>query len=278
VYMGVAVALLVTLCVASLGSINRALAPTLALTVLDRGVGFDNQSGAVAVPTNQLTVTPASPDDKTVEQDRAKAIKMKSATQNYSDHNVIATIFWLGEKPSADNGYITNTETEWDPDPVAHFGGYDDPNNRTARGLPVGFTPLHNPLYCALPVSEYDSKGNLVNEARSRSPWADQALEANQSLLKGRWIRVEKGGHVIFCQWLDSGPYVENDYDYVYGTAPPSNNIGEKAGIDLSPTAAFILGVNGSGTISWRFADPTEAAQTTGIWNDYLAINNINYW
>src|SRR5262249_20790980 len=151
----------------------------------------------------------------------------------------------------------------------------DDPNNRAANGMPGNFTPLHNPFYFALPVSEYDNKGNLRPESRSLSPWAGQNVAANQSLLKGRWIRIQKGSTVIYAQWIDAGPNEETDNNYVYGTAAPSNTVGEKAGLDLSPAAALALGINGAGTVSWRFVDAGEPKTTSGLWNSYPYINNI---
>ncbi len=203
---------------------------------------------------------------------------VNTPTSQYNSHTVIATVFWVGEPPDADNSYITNTETEWDPNPVSHFGGVDDPNNRTASGMPAGFAPLQNPFYFALPVSEYDANGNLRPQSRSLSPWAGQSVGANQSLLKGRWIRVQKGSKVVYAQWLDTGPYEESDYNYVYGTAAPSNTVGEKAGLDVSPAAAIALGVGGSGSVTWRFADASEAKAVNGPWNSYPYINNTNYW
>lgn len=277
VYAAASGTLGITLVVAAVASINRATAPTLSLTVLNPPPSFSSTTTAVVVPTNQLstakTGNQADKQDKTIYNFAKEAETSKS-----NMHQVIATIFWLGEKPSADNNYITNTETEWDPNPVTHFGGYDDPNSRTSQGLPTSFVPKHNPFYCAMPVSEYDNNGNLRPEARQRSSWASEVITADQSLLKGRWLRLEKDNRVVFCQWLDSGPYEEGDYDYVYGTSAPKNTVGEKAGIDLSPATAFALGVNGSGTVSWRFADSTEASKTSGLWNNYPAINNINYW
>jgi hypothetical protein len=263
----------VTLWVAVITNIGQAVAPKITFSVLDLPITFNSAQGEVTVPTSQITA--AQPVNK---PNNPVSNTANNTVSKYISHNVVATIFWLGEKPSADNNYITNTETEWDPNPVSRFGGYDDPQNRTNQGLPKAFTPLHNPFYCALPVSEYDNNGNLRAEARSRSPWAGEQVKNGESLLKGRWIKIQKGDNVVFCQWLDSGPYQEKDYNYVYGTAAPANTIGEKAGIDLSPTAAFALGINGSGTVSWRFADATEAAQSPGLWNDYTVINNRNYW
>ena len=201
-----------------------------------------------------------------------------TAITHAAHHNIVASIFWVGEPPSGDNSGISNTETEWDPEPQAHFGGYDDPTKRTASGLPAGFTPLHNPYYCALPVAEHDDAGNLITAARSRSPWADETIAAGHSLLKGRWIKLQKGSKTAYCQWLDSGPYQTRDYNYVYGTSPPKNKVDLGAGIDVSPSVAAYLNFlddgDGSATVSWQFVD----SATAGPWQNFTAINAVNYW
>ncbi|KAB2638511.1 MAG: hypothetical protein DVB25_07610, partial [Verrucomicrobia bacterium] len=56
--------------------------------------------------------------------------------------NVVATVFWVGELPGEHNP-TPNTRSAWDPNWVANFGGYDDPDQR-AGYQPARFTPLLN--------------------------------------------------------------------------------------------------------------------------------------
>lgn len=188
-------------------------------------------------------------------------------------HAVTASVFWIGEKPSADNGGITNEETEWDSNPMQTFGGVDEPEGRD-------FTPRHNTFYFALPAMEFTSDGP-VSGARESSPWADQAatLRDNESLFKGRWVRIEHQGQTAFAQWLDTGPFVEDDYDYVFGDAEPSNTEGLGAGIDVSPDVASYLGFSGEGEVTWQFVDEDQVDRDPAQpWNAHPPIDSLARW
>lgn len=63
--------------------------------------------------------------------------------------NVVATVFWVGEKPTVNNP-TPNHASAWDPNWESNFGGYDDPKRRDGL-LPAGFVPQLNPFYVALP-------------------------------------------------------------------------------------------------------------------------------
>ena len=65
---------------------------------------------------------------------------------NYSWQEYIqATLFWIGEKQSEENGWVGNEMSAWDVDWETHFGGYDDPTCRDGY-LPCDFTPKENPF------------------------------------------------------------------------------------------------------------------------------------
>lgn len=60
----------------------------------------------------------------------------------------------------------------------------------------------------------------------------------------------------VVCQIVDVGPWNTNDPYWTAGTRPaaetqPRTN---RAGIDLTPAAARAIGVDGKGTVDWRFA------------------------
>ena len=90
--------------------------------------------------------------------------------ERYPVHeDIIATIFYIGEKGNDSNGGISNEQLAWDSDPVARFGAIDDPNNPPE-------TVNHTRYYAALPVHEYTSEG-LVSGIRGKSPWAERSAE-----------------------------------------------------------------------------------------------------
>ena len=173
----------------------------------------------------------------------------------------IATVFWVGEDAGSDNGHIPNAMSAWDEEWQAHYGGVDDPSERCGF-YPCAFTPKENPFYVALPYSDLDDNGRKKADA-AQIPWNEPRVRS--SVLKNRWIEVRVGGKSCFGQWQDVGPFKEDDFAYVFGTAPtPTNLIGEKAGIDLSPALADCLGVDGSDTVQWRHIEDIQVPK--GDW------------
>lgn len=198
------------------------------------------------------------------------ASEQTEANKKYPQHEVIATIYWIGEEATAANDYISNVGSAWDSDAVGRFGGVD--------GLLRNFIPMHNTFYFALPAGEFDEKG-LITGAREASPWTKEmgALTEAQSLFKGRWAKVTADGHSIYAQWHDVGPNEEQDYGYVFGQDKPDNRFGLKAGIDLSPDAAKALRfADGGKSVSWQFVDAAEVPD--GPWKRFAPIDNQTYW
>src|SRR3954466_15072334 len=67
---------------------------------------------------------------------------------------IVTTVFWIGEKPSANNP-VPNRSSSWDANWTQNYGGYDDPSpGRRRNMIPVAFTPRQNPFYCALPYND----------------------------------------------------------------------------------------------------------------------------
>jgi hypothetical protein len=201
---------------------------------------------------------------------------------------ITATLFWIGEPADDSNKQISNVPTAWDEDTILRYGGADGTTKpdglatdvpRDKNGIVTGFKPLFNPYYFALPATEYGNDGQVVEQARLRSPWAEEPIADGYSRFKGRWIKVTSGSKVIYAQWLDVGPNEEQDYDYVFGDGSqrPKNTFGLKAGLDLSPAAAITLGFNdGSKQVSWQFVDAGSVPD--GPWKQYPAIDNKIYW
>ncbi len=174
----------------------------------------------------------------------AKMTKFKSA---------ITTVFWVGEGASDDNGHIHNYSSYWDPNWVKHYGGVDDPEKRKGF-FPAGFTPKENPFYIALPFAEIDDKGRLKESAKKIPEFGE-----GQPLTKNRWVEIRYKGKTCYGQWEDVGPFGENDFDWVFGSATkPKNREGEKAGLDVSPAIAMYVGLTDTARTEWRFVDEKD--------------------
>jgi hypothetical protein len=166
----------------------------------------------------------------------------------------MTTVFWVGEGATADNGYIDNYGSYWDPDWKKHFGGVDSPHRR--RGyFPAGFTPKQNPFYIALPFAEVNEDGKLKAIAKKIPGYGGDG----EPLTRNRWVEIRYGGKSCYAQWQDVGPGGEDDFDWVFGSATnPKNKQGMKAGLDISPATAHYLGVNDTAMTEWRFVEAAE--------------------
>jgi hypothetical protein len=197
----------------------------------------------------------------------------------YPEHtNVIASVFWVGEGESTDNGFIQNRSSAWEEDWQGRFGGEDSPDARSGY-CPTAFIPRENAFYVALPYNDLDALGKRRPEAASTVPWfaaAEAASTADggtgrkpdgrlQSVLEHRWVEVSLQGRRCYGQWEDVGPFLEDDAAYVFGTAAPRNKVDLGAGIDLSPAMGICLRVDGDAIVSWRFVEQREVPQ--GPWS-----------
>jgi hypothetical protein len=59
-------------------------------------------------------------------------------------YKIAATVFWIGEQ-AAENNPIPNTESAWDSNWMAHYGGEDDPARRVNCN-PAGFIHQAEPV------------------------------------------------------------------------------------------------------------------------------------
>lgn len=200
-------------------------------------------------------------------------------------HNVLTTMFYVGELPSADNGYIDNLSSSWASDWVAAFGCVDDPNYRVGY-LPANcfadgqMGPLENPFYVALPFGDYDQNGVLpqVNEI----PWyqdqnGDHVYAEGGSLLKNRWVEITftnpqtQQTRTAYAQWQDVGPFRDNDGAYVWGDAESQYEVG----LDVSPAVNDYLGLSGQGHTSWRFIQADQVPD--GWWRAVVTTSDPNW-
>jgi hypothetical protein len=200
----------------------------------------------------------------------------KEASPYFLHTNIHATLFWVGEKGDDDNKDIPNSRSAWDDDWKKHYGGFDDPEERGANYGPKDFSPQENPFYIALPYNDFDEDGERKEEAEKIVPWAQAKQWGEQeSMLKNRWVKIEKNGKVAYAQWEDVGPFREDDGDYVFGKSEPASKTNKHAGIDLSPAVNAYLELKDVDTVSWQFVDEKDVP--SGPWKKVITRSQINW-
>lgn len=172
--------------------------------------------------------------------------------------DITATYFYIGERPTQNNP-TPNTASSWDSAWDDNYGGYDDPNpaNRCPRTYaPLAFTPRLNPFYVALPYNDIQ-RGGPKPEAERVIPWYRRDKQGRyESVCRGTWVQIYYNGRYCFAQWEDCGPFVTDDWQYVFGNARPKNTSNRGAGIDISPAVRDYLGIQGGmAVVHWRFVD-----------------------
>ena len=188
---------------------------------------------------------------------------------------ITVTFFWVGEDANEENGYIKNLHSAWDDRWMEHYGGVDDPDNRSGYS-PAGFTPLENPFYFALPYNDFGAGGKRKGSAYEDVFWAnDQEWGELESMCKNQWIKITKGDMIAYAQWEDAGPFGENDANYVFGDSPPRNLLNQRAGLDVSPAVRDFLGLGDIDIADWQFVDAEEVQD--GPWKEIITTSQI-YW
>ena len=179
--------------------------------------------------------------------------------------DVTSTVFWVGEKATAHSP--SNERSAWDRSWMEHYGGYDDPANRTLWYSPLGFRPRLNPFYVALPYCDVVN-GRFRPEASTVIPWFSSEYRGGGiSVCKDHWVAIYARGKVAFAQWEDVGPFTTDDWRYVFGPdSGPTLNSGNThhAGIDVSPAVRNYLGLSGVDQVNWRFVDRRQVS--AGPW------------
>lgn len=172
--------------------------------------------------------------------------------------HITATVFWIGEKPTANNP-TPNDKSSWDQEWAKNYGGYDNPDPATRNGfIPATFTPKQNPFYVALPYNDCLNHANHKPEAQRVIPWWNRYNpEPGDTICKGRWVQIysSETKKICYAQWEDCGPWVTDDWEYVFGQKPPKNKMNKGAGIDISPAVRDFLGISNRATVHWRFTE-----------------------
>lgn len=251
-----------------LGAMLRFVLQSLALSVAFisqapadiQGSGLGSPAPKVVVPT-------------TARQPVAPITAVSRILYPWKTH-VTCTIFWIGEQPT-DRNPTPNCKSSWDQQWAINFGGYDDPNpvNRLANHAtgefrPKGFMPKLNPFYIALPYNDVLGWSSHKPEASRVIPWfARLRPDPGKTVCKGRWVQIYNGKRSCYAQWEDCGPWVTDDWEYVFGTKPPKTTQNGAAGIDLSPAIRDYIGIRSGQKVHWRFV---EAGQVPyGPWKKY---------
>ena len=179
--------------------------------------------------------------------------------------NIVTTVFWIGEAPTANNP-VPNRASSWDANWTASYGGYDNPDPTARRDmLPVKFTPRQNPFYCALPYNDKARTGHRP-EAPEVVPWFKEAYQGPAvSTCKGRWIAIRKGNKTAYAQWEDAGPFRTDHWQYVFGNERPKPNLNGGAGLDVSPAVRDYLGMEDTDVTDWKFVEFKDVPQ--GPWS-----------
>ena len=173
-------------------------------------------------------------------------------------NDIVTTVFWIGENPTANNP-VPNHASSWDAAWAKSYGGFDDPSPARRRDyIPVNFTPRQNPFYCALPYNDKASAGHRA-EAPRVVPWFKEAYQGpGVSVCKDRWIAIRKGNRTVYAQWEDAGPFRTDHWQYVFGNERPKPNLNRGAGLDVSPAVRDYLGLQETDVTDWKFVDFSE--------------------
>lgn len=202
----------------------------------------------------------------------SKEFYSQQRTEYTLHKQIVSTLFWIGEEANSDNRYIPNKMSTWDVKWTEHYGGIDNPKMRNGFN-PAGFTPKENPFYCALPYNDFENgkrKDWIFNLVR----WIhEKKWQENESICKNRWVRIIKGNKIAYAQWEDSGPFGENDINYVFGNEKPKNPIKNKSGIDISPAVASYLNLQEIDQIDWQFVDENDVPD--GPWKKIITKSDI---
>ncbi|MBB5351603.1 hypothetical protein HNR46_001840 [Haloferula luteola] len=188
--------------------------------------------------------------------------------------NITATVFWIGEQPTQNNP-VPNCKSSWDQNWMANYGGYDNPepaarvaNHNASDFRPKGFLPKLNPFYIALPYNDILRHGAHKPEAARVIPWFRRHNpEPGKTVLKGRWLQIYHGGRSCYAQWEDCGPFVTDDWNYVFGNSRPKNHNNKDAAIDISPAVRDYLDLQSGEKCHWRFVE--DAQVPYGPWKKY---------
>lgn len=193
----------------------------------------------------------------------ATPIKMKAAK---------ATVFWVGEAASEENGWIQNTDSvyQWGSNHWLKHHGCADTEKKPCDGK-------ENSFYVAVPATDMkDEEANPKVRKAMPAAWLVGAT-TQESSMKNRWVVVRANGKIGYGQIQDAGPFGEEDVEWVFGSATkPKSKENSYAGLDVSPALANYLGV--SGVFDAEFAIVIDAKDVPpGPWKTKVTTSGVSY-
>lgn len=194
--------------------------------------------------------------------------------------DITATVFWVGE-PVGKGSSEDNALSCWDDQWMEHYGGYDDPNCRNGY-YPCNFTPKDQNFYVSVPYDDFDNGERRAN-AFNAVPWSRNEDWTGKSMIKGRWVEIEHEDNTCYAQVNDCGPYVYDDWEYVFGEngkeSSPKNTRANSAGMDVSPALRDCLNFEGlnnaDNKINWRFIQVNDVPE--GPWKEFITNAAISW-
>ncbi|HEX4221971.1 MAG TPA: hypothetical protein VHZ97_06405 [Pseudonocardiaceae bacterium] len=209
--------------------------------------------------------------------------------------DIVATTFWVGEifdPNAADGSQVYSTyDAQWQ----AHYGGCDGvlvngacrTERRTSADdyVPTAMTPRQNPFYLDLPFDDvnddaaFHQRGQVIPWAKAPA-YAKDIDDPSVSLMKNRWVALQRAGHTCYGQIEDAGPGDYDDAGYVFGddNARPANARFNGAGMDVSPALNGCLAftdLNGDDDrVDWRFVD--DADVPAGPWLKIVTSSGVS--
>jgi hypothetical protein len=241
--------------------------------VMAAGRGYAQGEGAAQGAVPRVLVPTASRPTAPTASPRPLAPAASGALYPWRLH-VTITVFWIGEQPT-DRNPVANTKSSWDQNWMANFGGYDDPepvnriaNHTTGEFRPKAFVPKLNTFYVALPYNDVVSSNQHKSEASRVIPWFLRLRpQPGETVCKGRWLQIYNGRRSCYAQWEDCGPWVTDDWEYVFGNKPPQTTQNGAAGLDVSPAVRDFLTLTSGKKVHWRFVEDGQVPN--GPWKKY---------
>lgn len=179
-----------------------------------------------------------------------------STYTNYPLHeNISVTLFWVGEKASSENNFISNAQSAWDDKWKEH-------------------SINENSFYFALPYNDFEN-GNRKTNSKEIYWYREKDWNSSESVCKNQWIKITKGNLIAYAQWEDVGPFGEDDFNYVFGNNSPKSEINNHAGLDVSPAIHDYLNLQDVDLVSWQFVNSSDVPE--GPWKKAITSSQI-YW
>lgn len=173
---------------------------------------------------------------------------------------------WVWRPYTGVNAHREHIHISVDGDPAL----YDDP-----RPWAIARAAQKPGVFTGITATVFDDAltayGALIAPGHSDRPGV--ALPARFDVRPLPTVRVTHNGRAVICPVIDVGPWNTRDPYWLSGARPQaetgidlSGRPTNRAGIDLTPAAARIIGLPGKGLVDWDFikeSDMSDVTQTT---------------